>query len=488
MTSHTPSSFPAVRAGIYTRISYDPAGQRAGVERQRLDCEALCRARGWEVARYLEDNDRSAYSGKPRRAYQHLLRAVDAGEIEAIVTWHNDRLHRSPKELEGFIDLVERTGVRVAVVSGGDYDLTTPDGRLTARIVGAVARKESEDRSRRVRRKHLELAEQGRPAGQLGWGVRTDDERTLVREAAERILAGHGLMTIAKDWNRRGIRGATEQPWTAKTLRKVLLSARIAGLREHGIDRSGKLLGVLSPAVWEGAIDRNTWDHVRSVLLNPERLTTVAAPTRYLLTGLIFCAVCGGQVQARRRDARTKRYVCAGHRPGHQLAILAEPVDRLVAERALELLTTPEVREALLNQSGRSDDGTLGRALAALGSAQSRLETLDDDYYVRGVLPVRRYRSIRTRLEREVERLHGMVERASKQRVVLHPDPRQLWDEANFSQRRQLLRLVVGRVDVMPARRGARFDPSRLRLEIPLLPTLPETSGRASSQSGIPVA
>lgn len=170
MPTHSPRTLPAVRAGIYTRISYDPAGQRAGVERQRLDCEALCRSRGWEVARYLEDNDRSAYSGKPRRAYQELLRAVDAGEIDAIVIWHNDRLHRSPKELEGFIDLVERTGVRVAVVSGGDYDLTSPDGRLAARIVGAVARKESEDRSRRVRRKHLELAEQGRPAGQLGWG------------------------------------------------------------------------------------------------------------------------------------------------------------------------------------------------------------------------------------------------------------------------------------------------------------------------------
>ena len=37
---------------------------------------------------------------------------------------------------------------------------------LSARIVGAVARKESEDRSRRVRRKHLELPELGarRPA------------------------------------------------------------------------------------------------------------------------------------------------------------------------------------------------------------------------------------------------------------------------------------------------------------------------------------
>ncbi len=109
MTTHSAQPSPAVRAGIYTRISYDPGGQRAGVERQRRDCEALCLARGWEVATYLEDNDRSAYSGKPRRAYQQLLRSVEAAEIDAIVTWHNDRLHRSQKELEGFIDLVECT-------------------------------------------------------------------------------------------------------------------------------------------------------------------------------------------------------------------------------------------------------------------------------------------------------------------------------------------------------------------------------------------
>ncbi len=126
------------------------------MERQRVDCEALCVARGWEVAEVFEDNDASAYGRRPRRAYERMLAAVDSGAIGAIVTWHNDRLHRSPKELEAFIDLVERSGVRLAVVAGGDYDLTTPDGRLSARIVGAVARKESEDRSRRVRRKHLE--------------------------------------------------------------------------------------------------------------------------------------------------------------------------------------------------------------------------------------------------------------------------------------------------------------------------------------------
>ncbi len=138
MTARPKQSSLAVRAGVYTRISSDPSGERAGVDRQRADCEAHCKARGWEVVEVFCDNDASAYGRKPRRAYERMLAAVESGSIDAIVTWHNDRLHRSPKELEAFIDLVERRGVRLAVVTGGDYDLTTPDGRLSARIVGAV--------------------------------------------------------------------------------------------------------------------------------------------------------------------------------------------------------------------------------------------------------------------------------------------------------------------------------------------------------------
>ncbi len=102
---------------------------------------------------------------------------------------------------------------------------------------------------------------------------------------------------------------------------------------------------------------------------------------------------------------------------------------------------------------------------------------MDDDYYVRGVLAPHRYRSIRVGLEREVERLHALVDRAGRRRIVLHPDPRWLWSEADFGQRRELVRLIVERVDVMAARRGARFDPSRIRLSIPLACRPPAVTG-----------
>ncbi len=299
--------------------------------------------------------------------------------------------------------------------------------------------------------------------------MRSEDEREYAREAARRVLAGAGLMTIARDWNTRGVPGACGGPWTAPTLRRVLLSSRIAGLREHGADPSGKTIGDLSPAVWPAALDRRTWDQVRAVLLNPERNTNVRKATRYLLTGLIHCGDCGGPLFSRPRN-NTRRYLCAGRRPGHQLGIIADPVDELVKEFVLESLTTPSVREALLAQAGAGDDGTMGGTLADLGSAQSRLQGLDDDFYVRGVLAEGRYRSIRVKLEREIDRLHAMVDAGTKQRIVLHPDPRGFWAEADFQERRNLVRLMIQRVEVMPGRSALRrFDASRLRIQVSTL-------------------
>src|SRR5262245_66510876 len=94
----------------------------------------------------------------------------------------------------------------------GDIDLATDDGRFLARILGAVSRKESDDKSRRITRKHLELAEAGKAVGggdrPFGW---REDRRTVepteaahLREAAARVRAGDSLRSVAVDWNARG--------------------------------------------------------------------------------------------------------------------------------------------------------------------------------------------------------------------------------------------------------------------------------------------
>src|SRR5690242_20271648 len=104
------------RAAIYCRISQDRHGAGLGVERQLSDCRALAKSLGWTVVAEHADNDVSAYSGKPRPAYRALLRDLDEGRADAVLTWHTDRLHRSPRELEEYVDICERQGVTTQTV------------------------------------------------------------------------------------------------------------------------------------------------------------------------------------------------------------------------------------------------------------------------------------------------------------------------------------------------------------------------------------
>src|SRR4051794_33759420 len=103
-------------AAIYCRISQDRGGEGLGVQRQEADCRAYCERRGWAIAEVLVENDTSAYGHKRRPLYEHLCTRIADGTYDALVVWHPDRLHRSPAELESFIDLVEATHVDVASV------------------------------------------------------------------------------------------------------------------------------------------------------------------------------------------------------------------------------------------------------------------------------------------------------------------------------------------------------------------------------------
>src|SRR6266480_3766265 len=92
---------------IYCRISEDREGAGLGVADQEADCRELAGELGLEVVAVFSDNDRSAYSSKPRPGYEDMLRMIAAGTVSAVLAWHTDRLHRSPTELENYINATQ---------------------------------------------------------------------------------------------------------------------------------------------------------------------------------------------------------------------------------------------------------------------------------------------------------------------------------------------------------------------------------------------
>lgn len=459
------------RTAVYLRISEDRSGQGLNVESQREACVALAEQLGWAVAAVLTDNDVSAYSGKPRPAYRALLDGLDDGTYDAVIAWHNDRLHRQPSELEEFIAVIGATRAQVAMVQGGAYDLTSASGRMHARIVGAVARGESEHKGERLRLKHQQLAHAGRNGGggTRPYGYADDrvtvveDEAALIREACERVLRGDAVGRICRDWTARGLTTVTGTTWKTTVLRRVLVAPRTAGLRELNGD-------VVGAAQWEAILTRAEHEQVRAVLLDPGRRKG-GRPRAYLLTGgLAVCGLCGGRLSARPKADGRRCYVCArspevGLEGCGKIRVLAERLEDDVRDRVIAALRDGW-RDTL---AAVEEDGRHGELLTRLRKdedALARLDAdLDDGLMDRGRWLARNQR-IRARMADTREAL-GRVSRSG----VLHSLPegpealRGEWEQGDAAWRRAVVSAVVEAVTVGPAVRGRNFyDPARVAI------------------------
>jgi site-specific DNA recombinase len=455
-------------AAIYARISSDPNGDSLGVRRQIEDCQREADRRGWAVVDTYVDDDRSAWSGKARPEYQRLCQDIAARRVDAVVVWHLDRLTRSPRELEDFVDLCDRPPVTQIAWVSGDFDISTGDGRFMARILAAMARKESDDKSRRIKRKHLELAESGewagggsRPFGYLADRRSLDpDEAAAVREAVARVLAGDSLRSVAADFNERGIHTSKGNEWTIQSLRRMLVSARISGQREH----LGRIVG---PGRWQAIITPDQGAQLRAKLNGPERQVHRAA-RRYLLTGLLRCSLCGATLVARPRADGTRRYVCANG-PGFagcgRTVVMAEPVEELVAAGVLHRLDGPGLAAALRAEA--EGDEAASSVVSGLEADEAQLTEIAGAYGRREVT-FSEYLAARKPIEARIEAAKRHLSRTSRSAALADyvgdsAALRERWSGLDLSRQRAIVEAVLDRATVLPAVRGRnRFDPDRV--------------------------
>jgi DNA invertase Pin-like site-specific DNA recombinase len=310
------------RCAIYARISKDDAKTGLGVERQQADCEALADRRGWPIVRPFVDNSKSAYSGKRRPQYTAMMDALAAGEIDAIVVYHADRLYRRLGDMVPFLDAVQAAGATVETVAGGVIDLTTAAGRMAARLAGVIAAGESERASERIIRQRLELRASGRPmGGWRGYGytlpigepgaqrIAVDEaEAAFIRQAAAALLSGTSLRSTTRQLNAAGSRTPRGNQWRPDQLKTTLLLDHAA---------------ILSAA---------DADQLVRTLRRPENAILRGRTPGHLLSGLLRCGRCGSKL-----IASLGTYRCPGKDLGgcNGIGIHQESTDTEITSRVL---------------------------------------------------------------------------------------------------------------------------------------------------------
>ncbi len=465
------------RAVIYARISDDRDGKGAGVARQLAACRELAARDGLEVVAELVDNSRSAssYARQPRPAWRDLLGMLERGEVDYLIAWATDRLYRQVLDLEHLIPLLDEAGAEVRTASSGRFDLSTPEGRLYARMTAAVGAHESERKSERIRARYLEDAKAGKASsgGARAYGYSRDGltliphEADVIRKGIDRVLAGDSLTAIAKSWNAEGIPTSTGGAWRMGTLKRTLTRWRNAAVREHYEE--------LYPAEWPAIVDRATLERVRAVLMDPARSVTIASPRVAPLRGLMRCGLCGelmitGSASSRKSEGRVRTYRC-GRPPQNRgcgrLVVRARPVEAEVFERVAAVLAGEGLTAALQRVSG----GVAGKdsSAAELVAARQRLEQLSDDYYTLGRLKRGEYERRRADLERMIVDLERTLSAPQSTSLLtrLPSDPdgiAKALADLPPATAYALLRLVVARIVVAPGKPGT-FDPERVRID-----------------------
>ena len=263
---------------MFVRLSEEREEIEAGVKIQETDCRALAAQLGWAVGQVYQENDTSAFKRSKvngvlrvvRPAFRAMIAALDAGSCDAVIAYNIDRVARDMRDLEDLIDVVEARSIPCRAVTG-QIDLSNDSGVTMARIGVAIANQSSRDQSRRIKRKHQDMATAGefagggtRPFGYESDGVTVrQSEADIVRRIASDILNGVGLSRIAINLNAEGVPTVRGQQWTGRNVHAVVTKPRNAGQRVY----RGKVVG---QAKWPAILDADTL-HAPS----PTKVTTL---------------------------------------------------------------------------------------------------------------------------------------------------------------------------------------------------------------------
>jgi DNA invertase Pin-like site-specific DNA recombinase len=439
--------------GVYARISLD-RHDGEGVARQLDDCRQLAAER-WPDAQITEycDNDLSAFRARRRPEYDRLLADLRAGRLVAVVAYHPDRLYRRLADLEDLIDAVQGAGAEVATVKAGDVDMATASGRMIARILGSVARHESERIGERVSRVKRERAAQGRPAGGglRPFGLTADrsalvaDEADMLRQAAVAVLGGDSFGVVVNRLNDSGVRNTTGRQWTIGNLRRTLCSPHVAGLRSY----QGEIVG---PATWPPILDRGTWERLRAAAATRRRGRPPS--DRHLLTGLLACSKCGRTLWAnQRRNRASFEYRCSpaatttGRGCG-ALSIAAEPLEQLIPEMIFTAIDNGTLTQQVGRLRRRHD------AAPDIDGIEAELAALADDY---GAQRITRGEWLKARvgLARRLDDARAAVAAVETGHVVeqLDVELRARWPGLTIDRQRAIIAAVFERIAIRPAKR-----------------------------------
>lgn len=256
-------------AGLYIRVSSKRQAEEGySLEAQRRYLEDFCKFNEIKIYKVYKDEGISGKSLNKREGLQELLHDAEAGQVNKVICMKLDRISRNTKDLLTMVENFKKWDVDF-ICSKDNIDTSTAVGRMFLTILSAVAQFESDVAKERTADAKMELATEGKFAGNnipLGYSYyKITKEFSIIEEEAvivERVFneysSGKSMYAIAKGLNNDGIKTKQGKEFMNPTIKKILTNNFYTGLYEYE--------GIISKGTHEAIISDRLFNKVQDML------------------------------------------------------------------------------------------------------------------------------------------------------------------------------------------------------------------------------
>ena len=361
---------------LYERLSRDDElqGESNSISHQKQMLEEFARRNGLPNPTHFTDDGVSG-TRFDRPGFLAMMEEVEAGRVEAIVIKDMSRLGRDYLKVGQVMEILRQRGVRLIAINDGVDSLKGDDDFTPFRNI--MNEFYARDTSRKIRSVFKSKGMSGKHlTGTVIYGYLWDEKREhwLVDEEAAAVvrhifalaMEGYGPYQIATKLSEEKIEmpavhlarygeGVNKNKafadiyrWSASTVVEILKKQEYLGhtvnfkTRKHFKDKKSHYVDESEWTIFENTheaiIDQETFDNVQRVRGNARRYPDGFGEA-YPLTGLMYCADCGGKMYVHRtyNGKRVPQYTC-GQYGKYPIGSLCPTQHRIKAEAVLTLI------------------------------------------------------------------------------------------------------------------------------------------------------
>ena len=361
---------------LYERLSRDDElqGESNSISNQKKMLEDYARRNGLPNPTHFTDDGVSG-TRFDRPGFLAMMEEVEAGRVEAIVIKDMSRLGRDYLKVGQVMEILRQRGVRLIAINDGVDSLKGDDDFTPFRNI--MNEFYARDTSRKIRSVFKSKGMSGKHlTGTVIYGYLWDEKREhwLVDEEAAAVvrhifalaMEGYGPYQIATKLSEEKIEmpavhlarygeGVNKNKtfadiyrWSASTVVEILKKREYLGhtvnfkTRKHFKDKKSHYVDgsewMICEYTHEAISDQDTFDNVQRIRGNARRYPDGFGEA-HPLTGLMYCADCGGKMYVHRtyNGKRVPQYTC-GQYGKYPIGSLCPTQHRIKAEAVLTLI------------------------------------------------------------------------------------------------------------------------------------------------------